>query len=108
MAARSPPSKACQGLLLKLKKGQDVLRRGIENLKPPVETVMATQNMLEQRRLDRHCRDSLTVRLDRASDFPKKRARVVHLATNNEVGRVCCCVVAMCTSEACLIIVSHL
>ena len=89
MAARSgnsPSSRACESLLLKLKKGQDVLRKSIENLKPPKEVVSSTESMLNKRKLDRHCRDSLTIKLDRVSDFPKKRARVLHLTPDNKVG----------------------
>lgn len=81
----SKPSKTCQGLLLKLKNGQDVLKKSIESIKPPVEVAAASRQMLSQRKLESRCRDSLTISLDKTSKFPKKRARLQQLTPEYEV-----------------------
>ena len=73
-------------LLSKLRKGQDVLRQSIENLKPPEERVVNTDSMLSKRTLDRRCRDSLTISFDSVSNLPKKRARTRQLTPEYEVG----------------------
>jgi len=72
-------------LLSKLKKGQDVLRRTIENLKPTEERVAETQTLLAKRKMERLSRDSLTIAIDRVDKFPKKRARLRQLSPEYEV-----------------------
>lgn len=79
------PSKTCQGLLEKLKQGQDVLRKSIEGIKPPVRLAAASRRMLGQRKLEGLSRDSLTVSLDRTSNLPRKRARLQQLSPGYEV-----------------------
>ncbi len=89
MAGSESSSESCrsiEGLLLKLKQGQDVLRRSINELKPPAETTTATENILDQQKLERICRDSLMVKLDKVADFPRKRARLQQLTPDYEVG----------------------
>ena len=78
----SSPTKA---LLSKLKKGQDVLWRTIENLKPSEERVAETQMALSKRKLDRRSRDSLTVAIEAVDRVPRKRARVRQLTPEYEV-----------------------
>jgi hypothetical protein len=84
------PSKTCQGLLRKLKQGQNVLKKSIENIKPPTEVTAASRKMLSQRKLENRCRDSLTISLDRTSKFPKKRARLQLLSPEYEVRKDLC------------------
>ena len=91
MAGRDSPPLVCQGiegLLLKLKQGQDVLRKSISELKPPAEVIAATRNVLEQQKQERACRDSLTIKLDKVADFPRKRARLQQLTPDYEVGMI--------------------
>ena len=79
------PSRTCQGLLEKLKQGQDVLRRSIKGIKPPVELAAASRQILGQRKLESLSRDSLTIALDRTSKLPRKRARLQQLSPGYEV-----------------------
>lgn len=74
-----------ENLLLKLKEGQDVLRRSIKELKPPVEVTATTQNILERQKLEKLSRDSMTIKLDKVADFPRKRARIQQLTPEYEV-----------------------
>lgn len=78
------PSGACQSLLLQLKKGQDVLKRSIENIKPPVAVSAASQQLLSKRKLESRCRDSLTINLNRVDKLPTKRARLQQLTPDYE------------------------
>lgn len=87
MAGLSPykPSKTCQELVHQLRKGQDVLKRSIENINPPVEVAAASRQMLSQRKLDSRYRECLTISLDRVSKLPKKRARLQQLTPEYQV-----------------------
>lgn len=85
MAGKSP-SKSCQRLLLKLQKGQDDLKRSIENIKPPGKMAATTLALLSKRKLESRCRDSLTIDLTRTSHLPRKRARLQQLTPEYEVG----------------------
>lgn len=78
----SSPTKA---LLSKLMKGQDALKQSIENLIPPEERVANTRRKLSKRKLDRECRDSLTISIDSVNNLPKKRARMRQLTPDYEV-----------------------
>lgn len=82
------PSKSCQSLLLKLKKGQDVLKKSIESINPPAEMAAASRRLLCKRRMESRCRDALTINLDRVSNFPRKRARLQQLTPEYEVSVV--------------------
>lgn len=82
------PSEACQGLLLQLKRGQDVLKKSIENIKPPVAVSAATQQLLSKRKLESRCRDSLTINLNRVDKLPTKRARLQQLTPEYEVSHL--------------------
>ena len=79
--------RSIEGLLLKLKQGQDVLRRSINELKPSAEVTAATQNILDQHKLEKISRDSLMKKLDKVADFPRKRARIDQLTPDYEVGK---------------------
>ena len=77
------PSKSLESLLDKLKKGQKVLKKSIENIKSN-ETVSDSQKMLGKRRGNHHYRNFLTVNFDTAN-LPTKRARLLQLTPEHEV-----------------------
>lgn len=84
-------------LLSKLKEGQGILKKSIENIQASPRTAATSQALLRQRKFDGHCRDSLTVDLNRASNFPKKRARLQQLSPAYEVSGIMCGI--MCASS---------
>lgn len=79
------PSKSCKSLLRELNKGQNALRNSIMELQPPKDVTATSQKLLMARKLERRCRDSLTIDLSRISNIPKKRARLVQLTPEYEV-----------------------
>lgn len=77
--------RTCEGLLSKLKQGQNVLKKSIENIQVPSKMAATSQGLLSKRKLENRCRDSLTIDLSRTSNFPKKRARLQQLSPDYEV-----------------------
>ena len=83
------PSKTCEKLLSKLKKGQKTLRSTIQNIKAPMKTTIATQKMLYERKVGNRYRDSLCIDLNSVSKLPRKRARLLQLTPEHEVNYFC-------------------
>ena len=77
-----------EGLLLKLREGQDALKKSMEELKPlPEHGVLVaedTRHLLDVQKLEKISRDSLMRKLDKVADFPRKRARLDQLTVNFE------------------------
>ena len=84
MSGKSPT----KDLLSKLREGQEVLWRTIENLKPSEERMAEVQTLLTKRKMDRLSRDSLTIAIDRVDKLPKKRARLRQLSPEYEVSLI--------------------
>lgn len=79
--------RSIEGLLLKLKKGQDALRKSIKKMKSLPEHTEGTIHTMDQQGLEKISRESLMKKLDKVADFPRKRARLDQLTVEfEEVG----------------------